>query len=155
MPGACLSAPGIRPLVCRKTERKRFPASGAAGVHPPGSCTAASASAVGDSMQGCRGRSPRRNKLWDSPFPGGGRGRLLVILCKGLRPLHPRGLNLWFVAKPKERDSRRVVPPGYTRRAPARRCLQVPQAIQCRGAGGEAPGEINFETPPSPEGEGG
>ena len=27
-----------------------------------------------------------------TPFPAG-RGRLLVFLCKGLRPLHPRGLN--------------------------------------------------------------
>ena len=27
-----------------------------------------------------------------TPFPAG-RGRLKVILCKGLRPLHPRGLN--------------------------------------------------------------
>ena len=25
----------------------------------------------------------------------------------------------------------------------------MPQAVQCRGAGGEAPGEINFESPPS------
>ena len=27
------------------------------------------------------------------PLPLRGRGRLKVILCKGLRPLHPRGLN--------------------------------------------------------------
>ena len=30
--------------------------------------------------------------------------------------------------------------------------LQVPQVVQCRGAGGGAPGEINFESPPSPAG---
>ena len=32
--------------------------------------------------------------------------------------------------------------------------MYVPQAVQCRGAGGEAPGEINFGAPPSPEGKG-
>ena len=37
-----------------------------------------------------------------SPFPAG-RGRLKVISCKGLRPLHPRGLNPRFAAKPTER----------------------------------------------------
>ena len=30
----------------------------------------------------------------------------------------------------------------------------MPWAVQCRGAGGEAPGEINFGAPPSPEGKG-
>ena len=30
----------------------------------------------------------------------------------------------------------------------------MPQVVQCRGAGGEAPGEINFESPPSPPGKG-
>ena len=28
-----------------------------------------------------------------TPFPQRGRGGFIVILCKGLRPLHPRGLN--------------------------------------------------------------
>ena len=32
------------------------------------------------------------------PFPAG-RGRIKVILCKGLRPLHPRELNPWFAAR--------------------------------------------------------
>ena len=36
-----------------------------------GTCLAGTISAVGGSVQGCRGRSPRRNKLWDSPFPPG------------------------------------------------------------------------------------
>ena len=56
--------------------------------------------------------------------------------------------------KVQGRASRR--PAGQApRRVPVRQRLQVPEAVQCRGAGGEAPGEINFETPPSPEGEGG
>ena len=64
--------PGAEPMVRRKTERKRFPASGAAGVQPPDTCLAGTISAVDGSVQGCRGRSPRRNKLWDSPpFPPG------------------------------------------------------------------------------------
>ena len=42
------------------------------GTPPPvGTCTAGTVSAAGGSMQGCRGRSPRRNKLKISPFPGG------------------------------------------------------------------------------------
>ena len=36
-----------------------------------GTCLAGTISAVGGSVQGCRGRSPRRNKLWGSPLPAG------------------------------------------------------------------------------------
>ena len=51
-------------------------ASAAQGQAPPLSTTAAGrASAAGGLMQGCRGRSPRRNKLLVSPFPGGEGGR--------------------------------------------------------------------------------
>ena len=46
-----------------------------------------------------------------APLPRRGRGRFLVFLCKGLRPLHPRGLNPWFAAKTTGIDSLRVVPP--------------------------------------------
>ena len=42
-----------------------------ARVQPPGTCSARSVSAAGGSAQGCRGRSPRRNNLWGSPFPAG------------------------------------------------------------------------------------
>ena len=42
------------------------------GASPPqGTCLAGSVSAAGGLMQGCRGRSPRRNKLLISPFPVG------------------------------------------------------------------------------------
>ena len=58
-------------MVRRKAERNRFPASGAAGVQPPGTCLAGTISAVGGSVQGCRGLRPRRNKLKISPFPPG------------------------------------------------------------------------------------
>ena len=83
-----------------------------------------------------RGEAPCIRKL-KAPFPTGRGGR-----------------GMGAANKDQGRASRR--PAGQaTRRAPARRRLQVPQAVQCRGTGGEAPGEINFETPPSPEGEGG
>ena len=50
--------------------------AGAAGTRvvkspPPVHLYAGSVSAVGGSVQGCRGRSPRQNKLWAPPFPPG------------------------------------------------------------------------------------
>ena len=72
MPGASpLASPRAEPMVRRITERKRFPASGAARVQPLGTCMARLVSAASGLMPGCRGRSPRRNKLWISPFPLG------------------------------------------------------------------------------------
>ena len=64
-----------------------------AKAHPPqGTCMAGTVSAAGGSMQGCRGRSPRRNKLKISPFPGGeersasaGRGDILPLRGRGAR----------------------------------------------------------------------
>ena len=38
---------------------------------PPGTTAAGSVSAAGSLMPGCRGRSPRRNKVIVSPFPAG------------------------------------------------------------------------------------
>ena len=132
-----LASPGAEPMVRRKTERKRFPASGAAGVHPPGTCMAVSASAVGGSAQGCRGRRPRRTQLWDSPFPtgrgAGGWGKEIKLKARSAADLPgklPTGLLHGGVCKCRRRFSAGV-------------------------PGGEAPGEINFGTPPSPEGEGG
>ena len=43
----------------------------AARVQPPGACSAGSVSAAGGLMPGCRGRSPRRNKLKVPPSPWG------------------------------------------------------------------------------------
>ena len=42
---------------------------------PLGTCTAGTVSVANGLMQGCRGRSPRRNKLIVSPFPAGEGGR--------------------------------------------------------------------------------
>ena len=41
------------------------------------------------------------------PLPLRGRGRLKVILCKGLRPLHPRGLNPGGTCLPSRCGARR------------------------------------------------
>ena len=51
------------------------PFPSAARVQPPGTCLAGSISAASGLMPGCRGRSPRRNKLKISPFPVGEGGR--------------------------------------------------------------------------------
>ena len=37
--------------------------------------------------------SPKGKDIPPTPLPRRGRGRIKVISCKGLRPLHPRGLN--------------------------------------------------------------
>ena len=66
-----LASPGAEPMVCCKPDRKQFPASGAARVQPPGTTAAKSISAANGLMPGCRGRSPRRNKVIFSPFPAG------------------------------------------------------------------------------------
>ena len=50
-------------------------AGNAGGTPPPGTTTAGRASAARVQPQGCRGRSPRRNKLIVSPFPTGEGGR--------------------------------------------------------------------------------
>ena len=42
-----------------------------ADSHAQGTRLAGSVSAAGGLMPGCRGLRPRRNKLWDSPFPPG------------------------------------------------------------------------------------
>ena len=47
-----------------------------------------------------------------APLPLRGRGRLKVILCKGLRPLHPRGLNPGGTCLPSRCGARRGACPG-------------------------------------------
>ena len=63
--------PGAEPMVRRKNARKRFPTSDAARVQSPGTCMEGAVSAANGLMPGCRGRSPRRNKVIFSPFPVG------------------------------------------------------------------------------------
>ena len=61
---------GLRPLHPRGWMGRGTGSTCVSGARR-GACLEGSVSAVGDSVSGCRGRSPRRNKLWVSPFPPG------------------------------------------------------------------------------------
>ena len=70
-----------------------------------GTCLAGTISAVGGSVQGCRGRSPRRNKLWGSPLPAGkgGRGMGERKQAKGKVSRRPTGqATLWAPPTPAD-----------------------------------------------------
>ena len=58
----------------RIPERQGQPATSRAS-RPAGTCLAGAVSAASGLMQGCRGQSPRRNKVKISPFPTGEGGR--------------------------------------------------------------------------------
>ena len=64
--------------------------------------------------------SPKGKDIPPTPFPAG-RGRIIVFLCKGLRPLHPRGLN-----------------PGGTGFSCGKRCPRGASPLAGRGGGGVA-----------------
>ena len=55
----------------RRVQRRQGQAGDQPGKPPPGTAEEGSVSAASGSVQGCRGRSPRRNKLWGAPFPAG------------------------------------------------------------------------------------
>ena len=87
-------------------------------------------------MQGCRGRSPRRNKLWGSPFPPGRgsggwgqEGNLMAGVAGDKEGKPPAGCLFGTVCKCRRRFSAGV-------------------------PGAKPPGEINLGSPPSPEGKG-
>ena len=141
--------PGAEPMVRRKAERNRFPASGAAGVQPPGTCLAGTISAVGGSVQGCRGLRPRRNKLWDSPFPA---GRGMGGWGKEIKPK----VGLVGDKEGKPPFGHRQHPPirrpagQATHRAPATQVQPVPLSARARGCKGRSPlHENNLNLPPS------
>ena len=116
----------------------------AAGVQPPGTCLAGTISAVGGSAQGCRGRSPRRNKLWDSPFPGGeersasaGRGMGERNKAKGkVGRRQRRQATLWAPPTPAAPATCRTnLPPGTTAAGIAGKQKGAPRGTQVpRGA---------------------
>ena len=58
-------------FIPRRVQRRQGQAGNQPGKPPPGTAEAGSVSVASGSVQGCRGRSPRRNKLWVSPFPAG------------------------------------------------------------------------------------
>ena len=68
---------------------------------------AGSVSAASGLMQGCRGRSPRRNKVKISPFPlGRGRGSILPLRGRGATKQAKDGVG--------RRQKRQAAPPGTT-----------------------------------------
>ena len=116
LPLACFSAPipptpfpagrgrllvflckGLRPLHPRGW-MGRGTGSTCVGGARRGACLEGSVSAVGGSVSGCRGRSPRRNKLWGSPFPlgrglggWGQKAKLKAGLASDKEGKHPTG----------------------------------------------------------------
>ena len=78
----CGARRGACPQRCRFGWRWRHPAGGLLSLSP----------AYPAFSLLFRPPSPKGKDIPPPPFPAG-RGRLKVILCKGLRPLHPRGLN--------------------------------------------------------------
>ena len=69
-----ISCKGLRPLHPRGLNpwfAAKPTGIGSLRVVPSCTCMAGAVSAASGSVQGCRGRSPRRNKLWGSPFPAG------------------------------------------------------------------------------------
>ena len=89
---------------------------------PRGTCMAETVSAASGLMPGCRGRSPRRNKLWDSPFPGGeersasaGRGMGERNKAKGKVGRRPAGqATLWAPPTPAAPATCRASHPSGT-----------------------------------------
>ncbi len=97
------------------------------------------------------------------PFPAG-RGRFWVFLCKGLRPLHPRGLNGRGTGSARWKPSLGALP---GRRKPVPQKSQLParhlygRICKCRRrfsagvAGAGPPRQKTKNFPPFPAGEGG
>ena len=75
--GFCLFTGGAVPAAKERGDRGRwnYPSHATAAFEMVLSPGAGRASAANGLMQGCRGRSPRRNKLIVSPFPAGEGGR--------------------------------------------------------------------------------
>ena len=122
---------------------------------PASACLARSVSAASGSVQGCRGRSPRRNKLLVSPFPRGEGGRG----DGGDKANQRQGWQATKKARPPlETAAARSAgnqpgkpPAGRVIRAPA----PVPPGFSPGDARGEAPCIRKQKISPFPRGEGG
>ena len=86
--------------------------------------------------------------LLPCPSPPPGRRRQVEPATKTATP-QPAAANARRAS-----EAGQATPEHAPRLAFSWQVLQVPQVVQCRGAGGGAPGEINFESPPSPPGKG-
>ena len=133
--------PGVEPMVCHKTERKRFPASDAARVQSPGTCSARSVSAAGGLTPGMQGAKPlAQNNPWAPPSPEG----------KGAGGLGAeKQANGRFTHRPAGQAARRVpetagavraaggLMPGMQGAKPlAQNNLGLPLPLRGRGVGG-------------------
>ncbi len=98
-PCRCGARRGACPQRCRFGGRWRHPAGGLPSLSP----------AYPAFSLPFRPHPPARARR--ALFPAG-RGRLKVILCKGLRPLHPRGLNPCGTCLPSRCGARRGACPG-------------------------------------------
>ena len=143
-PGSPLS------LAAGTVQRKAFLAILAANrglPFAPGSCLERFVNAANGLMQGCRGRSPRRNKLLISPFPGGEGGwggwgqerKLTAGLAGDQKGKPPCGFRNGNV-------SRR--PAGQApQRAPTPQVQPVPLPAQARGCKGRSPRRHRLDLP--------
>ena len=103
---------------------------------------------------GVPGAKPPAKKTYSLPLPRRGRGlggwgqksKLKAGLAGDKQGKPPAGR----VVRPPS-----PVPPGFGRRAPVWQGLYVPQAVQCRGAGGGSPRQNKLIVSPFPGGEGG
>ena len=157
--------------------RRHLPFSGAGGCPRVGGRIAPALQARRALAASCGGRAffvacPAFSLLYRplSPQPPSpaGKGETKVIFMQGASPLASPGLDgtrhwlcLW---KTDSCDfewnvgTRRGREPGLQKAATAvhlyGRSCKCRKRFSAGGAGGEAPGEINFESPPSPEGKG-
>ena len=123
------SSPPVPPLLgCRHCSRESLSVGFTSNLRLPrrrDGCMAGSISAVNGLTPGCRGRSPRRNKLKISPFPAG-EGGDQGYFSKGLRPRHPCTEPLAALTEPSS-----AVPGGGRARLVA--CLTLPPLYPAGG----------------------
>ena len=124
-----LASPRLNPRGTSYPRRLR-PRRG--GVPPWGTCTAGTVSAANGLMQGCRGRSPRRNKLIVSPFPTGEGG--WGIGGRKVNQRRGRKSECHKILSPAGASDARQAQPGEqaTQATQAEHCRQAPSGTRHR-----------------------
>ena len=106
--GACLLHLRAEPGRHLQPQQKRYPAGGLALFAACLPCPSGSRRGLGGF-----GRLPAlplacfAAPIPPAPFPSGEGGEIIVFLCKGLRPLHPRELNPGGTYSPNKKGTRR------------------------------------------------
>ena len=88
-----------------------------------------------------------------APLPGG-KGETKVILCKGLRPLHPRHQTACGTYRPCRTGARRLNPGGVTRREPLSFGFEANHGFNPGDARGGSPLHKKTKILPLPAGKG-